>query len=135
MPMHTIREITRLAAMLAGLIAPRLRLGFVSASFDLRLDYALASISCEHCHSSRNNPHCAPRHVIYYFDLGSTADSVKLKRGSGDTPTRRAWLCVLPHGSVIGAASSHVLGSLSWSFCSGQVNLWCIGCTRRVVHV
>ena len=54
--MHTIREITRLASMLAVLIAPQLRLGFVSAS-----------ISCEHCRSSRNNPHCAPRHVIYYF--------------------------------------------------------------------
>ena len=54
--MHTIREITRLATMLAGLIAPR-----------LRLDHALASISFEHCRSSRNNPHCAPRHVIYYF--------------------------------------------------------------------
>ena len=54
--MHTIREITRLATMLAGLIAPQLRLGFVSAS-----------ISCEHCRSSRNNPHYAPSHVIYYF--------------------------------------------------------------------
>ena len=31
-PMHTIREITRLATMLAGLIAPQLYLGFVSAS-------------------------------------------------------------------------------------------------------
>ena len=39
----------------------------VSALPQLRLDYALASISCEHCHSSHNNPHCAPRHVIYYF--------------------------------------------------------------------
>ena len=76
--MHTIREITRLATMFAGLIAPRLRLGCVAASSrlrigytpttpHLRLDYALASISCEHCRSSRNNPHCAPRHVIYYF--------------------------------------------------------------------
>ena len=75
--MHTIREITRLATMLAGLIAHQLRLGFVSATPrlcigytsttpHLRLDYALASISCEHCCSSRNNPHCAPRHVIYY---------------------------------------------------------------------
>ena len=54
--MHTIRKITRLATMLAGLIALRLRLGFVSAS-----------ISFEHCRSSRNNPHCAPRHVIYYY--------------------------------------------------------------------
>ena len=53
--MHTIREITRLATMLAGLIAPQLRLGFVSAP-----------ISCKHCRSARNNPHCAPRHVIYY---------------------------------------------------------------------
>ena len=32
----------------------------------LRLDYALASISCEHCRSSRNNPHYAPRNIIYY---------------------------------------------------------------------
>ena len=40
--MHTIREITRLATMLAGLIAPRLRLGFASATSQLRLDYASA---------------------------------------------------------------------------------------------
>ena len=64
--------------MLAGLIAPRLRLGFVSplpqlrlgyasTTHRLRLDYALASISCEHCRSSRNNPHYAPRHIIYYY--------------------------------------------------------------------
>ena len=46
---------------------PRLCLGFVSALPQLRLDYALTSISCEHCRSSRNNSHCAPRHVIYYF--------------------------------------------------------------------
>ena len=38
--MHTIREITSLATMLAGLIAPQLRLGFVSASSHLRLTYA-----------------------------------------------------------------------------------------------
>ena len=37
---------------------------------------------------------------------------VKSKRGSGDIPTQRAWLVVLPHGSALGAASSHVLGSL-----------------------
>ena len=43
--------------MLAGLIAPR-----------FRLDYALASISCEHCRSSSNYPHYAPRHIIYYSD-------------------------------------------------------------------
>ena len=68
--MHTIREITRLATMLAGLIAPRIRLG-----------YTLASISCEHCRSSRNNPHCAPRHVIYYcyiLILGDFETFVKL---------------------------------------------------------
>ena len=55
-PMHTIREITRLATMLVGLIAPRNRLGLVSAS-----------ISCERCRSSRNIPRCAPRHEIYYY--------------------------------------------------------------------
>ena len=76
-PMHTIREFTRLANILAGLIAPRIRLGLVLASSrlclsytsttpHLRLDYALALISCEHCRSSRNHPHCAPRHAIYY---------------------------------------------------------------------
>ena len=65
--MHTIRDIVRLATMLAGLIAPRIRLGFTSLTSRLRLDYALASISCEHCRSSRNHPHCVPRHIIYYF--------------------------------------------------------------------
>ena len=40
--------------MLTGLIAPWLRLGFVSPS-----------ISCEHCRSSRKNPHYAPRYIIY----------------------------------------------------------------------
>ena len=65
--MHTIRDIARLATMLTGLIAPRIRLGFTSATSWLRLDYALASISCEHCRSSRNNPHCVPRHIIYYL--------------------------------------------------------------------
>ena len=39
----------------------------VSALSRLRLGFALASISCEHCRSSRNNPHCAPKHVIYYY--------------------------------------------------------------------
>ena len=43
------------------------RLGLVSALSRLCLDYALASISCEHCRSSRNNPHYAPRHIIYYW--------------------------------------------------------------------
>ena len=42
------------------------RLGFVSASPQLQLDYALASISSERCRSSRNNSHYAPRHIIYY---------------------------------------------------------------------
>ena len=75
--MYTIRDIVRLATMLAGLIAPQICLGFISSSSrlclsyastmpHLRLDYALASISCEHCRSSRNHPHCVPRHIIYY---------------------------------------------------------------------
>ena len=38
--MHTIRDIARLATMLAGLIAPRNRLGFVSALPQLRIGYA-----------------------------------------------------------------------------------------------
>ena len=40
--MHTIREITRLATMFAGLIAPQLRLDFVSASSRLCLSYVSA---------------------------------------------------------------------------------------------
>ena len=39
--MHRIREITRLATMLAGLIARRIRLGFASATSRLRIDYIL----------------------------------------------------------------------------------------------
>ena len=44
----------------------RLRIGYASTMPHLRLDYALTSISCEHCRSSRNHPHCVPRHIIYY---------------------------------------------------------------------
>ena len=47
---------------------PQLRLGYASTMPHLRLDYALASISCEHCRSSRNHSHCVPRHIIYYFN-------------------------------------------------------------------
>ena len=32
-----------------------------------RLGFVSASISCEHCRSSRNHPHCVPRHIIYYY--------------------------------------------------------------------
>ena len=39
--MHTIREITRLATMLAGLIAPQIRLGLVSALSQLQINYIL----------------------------------------------------------------------------------------------
>ena len=60
MPRRTIRIIVWRATMLAGLFALMLRLGFI-----------LASISCEHCRSSRNNSHCAPRHVIYYCVMSS----------------------------------------------------------------
>ena len=47
-PMHTIWVITRLAWNAR------------------KTDRVSASISYEHCRSSRNNPHCAPRHIIYY---------------------------------------------------------------------
>ena len=43
-----------------------LRVGYASTMPHLGLDYALASISCEHCRSSCNNPDCVPRHIIYY---------------------------------------------------------------------
>ena len=63
--MHTIRDIrdSRQCSQDCS------RLGFVSALSQLRLDYALASISCDHCRSSRNHPHCVPRHIIYYYLL------------------------------------------------------------------
>ena len=61
-PMHTIRVITRLAQKAR-------RTDRASALSQLRLEYALASISCEHCRSSRNNPHYPPRHIIYYYDI------------------------------------------------------------------
>ena len=63
--------------------------------------------------------HEVDRNII--LDLGSTDESVKSKRGSGDIPTRRAWLCVHPHRSVVGAASSHDLGSLA-SYQIGHAN-------------
>ena len=47
--------------------------------------------------------HGVEENTISDFDL--TTDSVKSKRGSGDTPTWRAWLRVLPHGNVVGAAT------------------------------
>ena len=34
-----------------------------------RIHRASASISCEHYRLSRNDPHCVPRHVTYYFTL------------------------------------------------------------------
>ena len=49
---------------------------------------------------------------------------MKSKRRSGDTPTWRARLCALPHGSVVGTASAHVLGSLSQdSYLTGHFGL------------
>ena len=74
--MHTIRVITRIAYNTRrtdrASASSRLCLSYVSATPQLRLDYALASISCEHCRSSRNNPHYAPRHIIYYNLAGAS---------------------------------------------------------------
>ena len=61
-PMHTIRVITRLAQNAR------------------RTDRVSASISCEHCLSSRNNPHYAPRHIIYYYISFLLKDSATLLR-------------------------------------------------------
>ena len=47
------------------------------------------------------------------LDLDSTADSLKSKRGSGDTPTHHVWLCKDPHGSVVEADYVHILRTLS----------------------
>ena len=56
---------------------------------------------------SREKPLIFTQRRNKFLDFGSTTDSVKLKRSSGETPSLRAWLCVLPHGSVVGTASSH----------------------------
>ena len=47
------------------------------------------------------------------LNLGSTADSVKSKRESEDTPICRVWLFEDPHGSVVKANYVHVLRILS----------------------
>ena len=44
-----------------------------------RTDRASASISCEHCRSSRNNPHYAPRHIIYCSNTYRRGKRVNLK--------------------------------------------------------
>ena len=54
--------------------------------------------------------HKVERNII--LDLGSTANSMKSKRESGNTPTRRVWLCEDPHESVVGAVCVHVLRTL-----------------------
>ena len=68
-------------------------------------------------------------HEVYrniIFDLGSTAERVKSSKWeSGDTPTRRAWLRVLPRGSVVGVTSSHVLGSLIRPRSSNTASTYC----------
>ena len=51
--------------------------------------------------------HEVERNII--LDLGSTADSVKLKRGNGDTLTRRVCLCEVSHWSEVEAAKFHDL--------------------------
>ena len=43
--------------------------------------------------------HEVERNII--LDIGSTADSVESKRGSGDTLTRRVCFCEVPHGPVV----------------------------------
>ena len=56
---------------------------------DRRTDRASASISCEHCRTSRNNPHCAPRHVIYYLDFRLSVIELKLRIVFFSTACRR----------------------------------------------
>ena len=56
--------------------------------------------------------HEVERNII--LELSSTAASMKLKLESGDTPTRRVWLCKDPHSSVVGAVYVHILRTLTW---------------------
>ena len=58
--------------------------------------------------------HEVERDII--LDLSSTAASMKSKLESGDTSTRRVWLCEDPHSSVVGAVYVHVLRTLSSIF-------------------
>ena len=53
---------------------------FVLALSRLCLSYALATISCEHFRSSRNNPHYAPRHIIHYYWIGCAEHESNLKK-------------------------------------------------------
>ena len=150
--MHTIREIARLATMLAGLIAPRLRLGFVSAMSrlyldyasptpHLRLDYALASIFCEHYRSSRSNPHCAPRHVIYYcitsvrrltaFGISRDSSALLVTWSHPDSWRSTAVVAILPHflPRLVDARSHFVIALvylriLSRSFSINRTAIW-----------
>ena len=66
--------VSALSRLRLGLVSTssRLCLSYVSTMPHLRLDYTLASISCEHCRSSRNHPHCVPRHLIYYCQYGAS---------------------------------------------------------------
>ena len=54
--------------------------------------------------------HKVERDII--LDLRSTAASIKWMLESGDTSTRRVWLCEDPHSSVVGAVYVNVLRTL-----------------------
>ena len=74
----------------------RLCLGYASTIPHLPLDYALASISCEHCRSSRNHPHCVPRHIIYYCVLTRTEiKSLKIFKNSKSNLIFRFFFLIL----------------------------------------
>ena len=70
---------------------------------------------------SKQHSATAPHGTLLFvrgWDLHSTltADRVKSKRESGDTPIRHVWLCEDPHGSVVGAVYVHVLRTLVYGY-------------------
>ena len=78
--MHTIRVITRLAWNAR------------------RTDRASASISYEHCRSSHNNPHCAPRHGIYYLCIMRGTDvRISEKNHARKKREKQIFFCKVRH--------------------------------------
>ena len=103
--------------MLAGLIAPRLHLDFVSAS-----------ISCEHCRSSRNNPHYEPRHIIYYYFQGCLFEI----QGSWISSCPYSWFFVtLVQNSIMRYYTKTLIGHRSRKGCLVHIRVCNKGCNTK----
>ena len=91
---------------------PRLRLGFEkfgrTSPCPLQKNYIFYHFEFVVCFAPLS--HEVERNII--LNLSTTAASMKSKLESGDTPTRRVFLCEDPHSSVVGAVYVHVLRTL-----------------------